>query len=35
MAKVLSEHPEPRLHDMANYADARAVKLAGADTAEK
>jgi len=30
MAKVLSEHPEPRLREMATYADARAVKLAGA-----
>ncbi|MEH2512896.1 TPR repeat protein [Nitrobacteraceae bacterium AZCC 1564] len=31
MAKVLSEHPEPRLREMASYADARVVKLASAD----
>src|SRR6201991_1611131 len=30
MAKVLSEHPEPRLHEMATYADTRAVRLASA-----
>jgi hypothetical protein len=30
MAKVLSEHPELRLRDMAAYAEARAIKLANA-----
>lgn len=30
MAKVLSEHPEPRLRQMAAYANARAVQLASA-----
>lgn len=29
MAKVLSDHPEPRLREMASYAQARAAKLAG------
>jgi TPR repeat protein len=29
MAKVLSEHPEPRLRDMSTYANARALELAG------
>jgi TPR repeat protein len=30
MAKVLSKHPEPRLRDMAAYAEARVIKLANA-----
>ena len=31
MAKVLSEHPEPRLRDMSAYAEARATNLANAN----
>ncbi|WP_424629931.1 tetratricopeptide repeat protein [Bradyrhizobium sp. SYSU BS000235] len=32
MTKVLSDHPEPRLREMARYADARAARLASAGT---
>lgn len=31
MAMALSEHPEPRLRDIAAYAEARAIKLADAN----